>query len=253
MDREYPCRACQHPVKTHYCGFCGEYQQHERFTLQRVLSGIPNAILNFERGLLFTIRSLAIKPGVAIRDYLGGVRSKHYRPLNFVFLIGGLYTLLFSFVKIRGKLDAAAYDTAREAFIAEQSLQYQAFLLLLQLPLLSIASWLLFRRQKFYYGEHLIGNAYMVGEITLFQLITFPLYVAFNHSVGVDVLNIVYLLFMAGFGFFTYFDWFFQRRNEPAAVLLSITAVIVNITIVTVSTGPLMMLIYRLKTLIFGE
>jgi len=86
------------------------------------------------------------------------------------------------------------------------------FSFIVSIAFFSLVSWVMFRKRNFFYGEHLIGNAYMVGEISLYQLIIFPLYVIFNHTAVVDVLNTVYLFFMAGFGFFTYYDWFYKEK-----------------------------------------
>ncbi len=253
METTQSCPACKRQTTTDYCPHCGEFQHPKRFSLGTVLGDIPNAVVNFEKGLLHTIKSLVIRPGETLREYFAGARSKHYRPLNFVFLVGGLYTLLFSLANIQGVLTTAnAQNTSEwDLFIEEQSLQYQAFLLLLQLPIFSLVTWLVFRKRKYYYGEHLIGNAYMVGEISIYQLIMFPLYMVLNNTAGVDVLNFLYLIFIIAYGFFLYYDWFFNRKGFNEA-WLCVLAVVLNIVLVVVSVEPLMILIFKIKTFLFG-
>jgi len=248
------CPSCGIENRTDFCPACGEYQHPERFSFGKVIADVPNAVVNFERGLPYSIRSLAVHPGATVKEYLGGARSRHYRPLNFVFLVGGLYTLLFSLADIQGVMAPINEQTASkwEVFIQEQSLQYQAFLILFQLPFFSLVSWLLFRKRGFFYGEHLIGNAYMVGEISIFQLVMFPFYAWMNNSVGVDILNFVYLLFMMSYAFFMYYDWFYNRKGFNEA-WLCVLAVVLNIIVVMVSVEPLMIVIYKIKTFLFGE
>ena len=57
----------------------------------------------------------------------------------------------------------------------------------------------------------------------------------------------------AGFGFFTYYDWFYQRKGTAMQILLCIAAVIANIAAVAITSYPLMIIIYQVKTAIFGE
>ena len=58
-----PCPSCHAIVSTDYCSKCGEYQHHQRFSFKKVIYDIPNAVMNFERGLLYTIRSMAVSRG----------------------------------------------------------------------------------------------------------------------------------------------------------------------------------------------
>lgn len=247
------CPACNRENTSEFCPECGENQHPKRFSIGTVIGDVPNAIVNFERGLPYTIRELALRPGKTVRGYLAGARSRHYRPLNFVFLVGGLYTLFFSLANIQGVMgtDATSGMTEWELFIQEQSIQYQAFLLLMQLPFFALVSWLLFRKRGFYYGEHLVGNAFMVAEITLYQLLMFPLYSVFNHTAVVDVLNIIYLFFMMGYGIYMYYDWFYQRRGFGEA-WRCVLAVVLNIILVVITVDPLMILIFRINAALFG-
>jgi len=67
------------------------------------------------------------------------------------------------------------------------------------------------------------------------------------------VLNILYVFFIAGFGFFTYFDWFYARKTSFGSISLTIAAVLANITLVVITAEPLLLLIYQIRNAIFGE
>lgn len=91
----------------------------------------------------------------------------------------------------------------------------------------------------------------MVGEITLYQLIMFPFYSWMNNTIGVDILNFGYLFFMIGYGFYMYYDWFYSKKGFNEA-WLCVLAVVLNIILVVASAEPLMIVIYKIKTFLFG-
>ena len=72
--------------------------QPARITWSLIGTDLIN-VLNFEKGVFYTIKGLVIKPKATIDDYLYGNRSQHANPLRFLIFSTALVTLLsFYFV-----------------------------------------------------------------------------------------------------------------------------------------------------------
>lgn len=55
-------------------------------------------------------------------------------------------------------------------------------ILMLQFPVIAIFTWLFFRNRKYKFGEHLVANAFFIGEISITRIILFPLYYIYNKT-----------------------------------------------------------------------
>ncbi len=237
-----------------FCSICGENLHQQRFTAKEVLYDVPNAVISFDRGLFRTFRMLSIRPGETVRKILAGLRIRYYKPLNFIFLMGVLYTLLFASFNIDGKIEQSTNDnSAFDDFLLTKSIQWQAFLLLIQIPVIALSSWFLFRKKGLYYGEHIVANSYMVGEVTLFPIIMFPLYLICNNTIVVDILNYVYLALILFYATFFYYDWLFERKGGISYILKCFGVVIISVLILAITFTPMMIILYKINVLIWGK
>ncbi len=90
------CKNCNAEVTQNYCPNCGHPTILKRIDGQYILQEIRN-VLNFEKGILFTIRELAINPGKSIIDFLNENRSRLVKPIVFLIVSSLIYTILNNF------------------------------------------------------------------------------------------------------------------------------------------------------------
>jgi hypothetical protein len=90
------CKNCKTEVTQNYCPNCGHPAILKRIDGQYILQEIGN-VLNFEKGILFTIRELAINPGKSIIDFLHTNRNRLVKPIVFLIVSSLFYTLLNDF------------------------------------------------------------------------------------------------------------------------------------------------------------
>ena len=88
-----PCLNCGKAVKENYCPNCGQAAQIKRIDANYVAHAIGQ-VLNFERGILFTVWELLIRPGENIRDFLSENRRRLVKPIIFIIAT----SLIFSFI-----------------------------------------------------------------------------------------------------------------------------------------------------------
>ncbi|MEL6717449.1 MAG: DUF3667 domain-containing protein [Bacteroidota bacterium] len=198
-------------------------QSHNRIDFRHIYESILK-VLNFEKGLLLTVKEMVLCPEKVIRTYLGGENRKVYtNPIQYVAILVGAYFFLFSLLPENlfdlAALQEGAYtggynmtganteideEQMKEAMEMGQTVstfifQYLNLITFLFIPITAIFTYLVYRKVKLYYPEHLVLNAYVTGTYTLLGILTFPLYF-------IDTS----LAFLSSMGIFTYQFWAFM-------------------------------------------
>ena len=173
--------------------------------MKQLAHDVPDVFFDVDRGLFYTMRKFLTQPGTQIKKYFAGHRLQHYKPLKYVLFIGGLNAFIYAKVPITNGVP----QSGLEAF----GTQWNTLLLLLQFPLIALATWAIFRKRKYTYGEHFIANAFLIGEVSLFNIALFPLRYCLNNTPSVIIGDLLYLSFIIGYYSFAFFDWFYDRKG----------------------------------------
>lgn len=138
-----------------------------------------------DKGLLHLIRSLATKTGEVAREFCDGRRKTYFSPLNFFLITIAVSFFIFSLDDGRAIVESVSRDQlfnsysdpARRAFIERFMTRMQSAMLFLRdyyklsymvsLPVYTLFYWLMFRRERFNFAEHLVANLYMQGFAVL--------------------------------------------------------------------------------------
>ncbi|KPM31776.1 Membrane protein [Croceitalea dokdonensis DOKDO 023] len=71
-----------------------------KLTVQTFFTELQESILQIDRGFLFTIKELFIRPGNAIRDFIQGKRKNYFKPVAYAFTLSTLYFLVTRLIEI---------------------------------------------------------------------------------------------------------------------------------------------------------
>ena len=93
------CKNCNAEVKQNYCPNCGQPVKLKRIDGKYIVYEIGQ-ILNFERGILYTIRGLLIRPGKDIRNFISENRNRLVKPIVFIIVTSLIYSLINHFFNI---------------------------------------------------------------------------------------------------------------------------------------------------------
>lgn len=163
----------------------------ERFTLQKIIKDILY-VLNLEQGMGYTIKQLLLAPGATINEYLFEDRNRLTRPFQLIVLLVAIATFLTLLVlpdmdeliaelhKTEGWDNFTPAVQESMEWFTKNMKQYFNVFFLAGIPFISLATFLIFRKSKYYYAEHLIINTYLSSPQTLF----FILYVPFLKASG---------------------------------------------------------------------
>ena len=125
------CKNCENEFEGEYCNECGQ-RVIDKITWNHIMGSWLSAF-NVEKGFAYNLRELTIRPGAAIRKYIGGVTKPFLNPLSY-FLLSLAFLLLL--VQLRFRLDLIDFgrheDINREVLVYAQIVAYG---LLLVFPL----------------------------------------------------------------------------------------------------------------------
>jgi hypothetical protein len=231
------CPHCKTPGSGKLCSQCGENLHPKRITFAKLIKDIPDVFFDLEYGLLYTIRTFLTRPGAEIKEYFAGDRQKHYKPVKFVIFVAGLATLLFIFFDINDGTERAKEDIQEV---------YSAAILLLQFPLISVGTWLFFRNRKYTFGEHLVANAFLIGEVVLFNIVFFPVYLMLNGTQFIGLIALLYIFWIIFYYTYVLYDWFYEKKTTAGFFKsLGVTLLLfVIVQLLTVLVTPLLRAIF---------
>jgi hypothetical protein len=79
------CKTCNIEINGNYCLNCGQALELKRIDRAYVLSEI-GSVINFDKGIFYTIRELLIRPGTTIKDFIENDRNRLVKPLIFIII-----------------------------------------------------------------------------------------------------------------------------------------------------------------------
>jgi hypothetical protein len=158
---------------------CGQKVQEGRFTVRKSLITLANTIVNVERGFFYTSIMMFKSPGVVIADYIRGNTRPYMHPVRYAFTLLTMALIAFQFYDISefsflpGEQENNPFP--REKYV-EFAMKYSNFIsLIVFIPFMGWASWIVNRKTRTNYAEHIIAMLYVVGHNALYGLLLTPL------------------------------------------------------------------------------
>ena len=201
------CKNCSAEVNQNYCPNCGQPTKLKRIDGKYIMHEIKH-ILNFERGILFTVRELLLRPGENVRNFISENRIRLVKPIVFIIVTSLIYSLINHFFQIEDgyvKFDETKQSTTGNIFKWVQDHYGYANIIMGMF----IAFWtkLLFRKYNYNYFEILILLCFVMG-IGMLIYSSFALFQGLTH---IDLMQI------AGIVGFIYSTWaigqFFDKKK----------------------------------------
>lgn len=243
------CKNCGNEFEGYYCNHCGQKADIDRITFATLRREILDAF-DLERGLGYTIKSLTLNAGGAIKEYLEGKRKRHYNPLKYLLLVAAITTFLqFNLLEIINPNELAkgyveGYEVTGPENIDKEEVtkksreiaakftkrisQLATPITLLLLPFLSFFSRRMFRKAQYNIYEHLVINTFVIAHSSTL-LIPFLLggYFYSKLFIASYLINILYM-------FWAYYKTF---NYSIAATLFRVVIVVVASYVIILIIG----------------
>jgi hypothetical protein len=196
------CKNCEGEFEGNFCNYCGQKATVGRLSFTHLITEVPITIFKVNRGFLFTVKELALRPGHSIRDYISGKRAFYYKPVAFLLVTTTLYALSFYLLDRNTVIGDIVFgfqtgieekQTPDRFQILSWITQNQAYFVLVMLCLFSAASYLVFQKSRNNYVEHLVLNIYITGQqMLIFLLLGLLIFQEGALMVILLVVNILY-------------------------------------------------------------
>jgi hypothetical protein len=169
------CKNCNKQLKEKFCGNCGQSADTHAMNFHFLWHDIQHGLFHFDKGILYTVKELFLKPGKTIREFIEGKRVRHFRPISFVLVLATVYGFLYKYFQINTVAEFALNKNKHLVETINNWLaSHYAISTLITIPIYALSSYLIFRKQGYNYIENFILNAYIAGQKLVVMLITFP-------------------------------------------------------------------------------
>ncbi|MBX2871455.1 MAG: DUF3667 domain-containing protein [Saprospiraceae bacterium] len=238
------CKNCEKSFEGSYCNHCGQKSEIRRIDAKYLLHEIPNSVFQLDRGFLFTVKELFLRPGHSIRAFLQGKRKPHYKPFAYLIITFTLYALAAYFMARNTYIDDLLFGFKGRMMESGEAVNtpildwisaHQVYVTLLILPFFSLASYLAFIRSSYNYFEHLVLNLYITGQQMIIYLILGFIFFQDNVLTGVPILIGFF------YNFWVYYQFFHHKRPMAKVGLIALTYLtfVIGVLLITVVAGNL--------------
>lgn len=174
------CANCSRPMdggEQKFCPACGQPTPAHRIDWHFLGHELEHSILHMDRGVLYTIKNLMLRPGHLMRDYLGGKREGIVKPLLFLMMTAGALLFVSHMMGSEPMSAEAAFQESdgqrrlREAIVLWMNKNF-ALVTLLLLPIEAAAFKLAFRKfREVNYTEWLVMVSYLTAFTSLVWIV----------------------------------------------------------------------------------
>lgn len=165
MNQTAYCKRCDSELYGEFCSTCGHPGNLKRIDGRYLLSEM-SSVLNFDKGILYTIRELLLRPGYSIRRFIKEDRSRLVKPVIFLIVCSLIYTMGQQFLHFekdyaQANAQAAGESAVRDILVWVQKNYGYANIIMA----FFIAFWVqvFFRKKGYNYFEVLILLFYVIG------------------------------------------------------------------------------------------
>lgn len=206
------CKKCNADVALNYCPNCGHPKAIARIDGSYLLDEIRR-VLSFEKGFLFTIRELTMKPGKSIQAFIEEDRNRLVKPIVFLIVTSLIYSAvngIFHFEDNYVNYSDVKESTTLSMFKWIQGNYGYANIIMA----IFIALWikLFFRKEKFNIFEIIILLCFIMGMGML-------IYAIFGVAQSMTGVSLMQISAMLGFAYFTWaIGQFFGKRKAGSYI-----------------------------------
>jgi len=215
------CVNCKHTVNEKFCPNCGQPANLKRIDKHYIIHEIQH-LLHFEKGFLYTVKELFIRPGFVIKTYINENRTKLIKPIPFLIFTSLIYTLVNNYfhveegiVNFNGAETHANGSSIKAIFGWVQS--HYGYANIMMGGLIAVLLKLFFRKSNYNIFEITILLCFVMGEGML-------LLALFSAIAGITKMNAIFAL--AGVVAFIYTTLAIGQFYGPKKVMSYVKAFI---------------------------
>lgn len=169
------CKNCGTLITGNFCSNCGQ-KKYKRIDRKYLIDELQYTVLHTNKGFFYSVKKILRNPGKTAKEFIEGSRVNHYKPILLTFLLSGISTFIsFKFLDTT-RIMKEYYASLKMPETTSNNVMtflssYNSLIMLISIPIISIITYLLFRKWKTNYYEHIIMNAYIQCFYLLFNIL----------------------------------------------------------------------------------
>jgi hypothetical protein len=246
------CKNCGNHFTGQFCNECGQKDAH-RITLSHIGHEFIHAFTHADKGIFHLFLQLFIRPGKVAYEYIvEGKRKKYFPPFQYILILG----TIAAFVAINSHFLEHAMEIAGQQqkyskrqiefmnTISHFQTKYYNFVILMQLPFLALASFLVYRKKGLYYAEHLTLQTFITAQTSVIGMIVmiviglsgkFGIYIGFILAFMATIFQVfAYMQFFSGKTWKDVLRAFSSNLLGQFFFMLFMVVIIVSVLIISV-------------------
>lgn len=234
------CKRCNAALSGEFCSDCGQKARLERINGSYIKHEIEH-LFHFEKGFLFTVRELLVRPGKNVSDFLTVNRGRLVKPVTFIIITSLIYTLINQYFHIEEQYVqfGEAKATATGAIFKWITDHYGYSNMLMGIFIVFFIR-LFFRKHHYNFYEILILICYVMGV----GMLIMGLVSILQGLLHFDFMQLAGILFMA---YTTYAIADFYDRRKPLNYVKAFSAYLVGMILFFATAVIIGTLIDQLK------
>jgi len=159
-----------------YCKSCGGKVIRQRLTFKNLFEHLSETFFNYDNKLLRTFTQLFAKPDEVVGDYIDGVRKKYVNPISYLGIALTLTGVVIYLMKrSASEIDFDVFNQGLSqsymSKIQSFSTDYSSIIFLSYIPLLVIASWLIFKKRNYNITERTVAFTYIMAQYSIASIL----------------------------------------------------------------------------------
>lgn len=211
MEQLNQCKNCQNQFTGKFCNQCGQKWIDWRWNNKKLIVSASSAVFNLEKGFFFTFKNLLLRPGKMVREYLDGKTVNYTNPFRYALLAIaasvfiaftlGVWDLQVENI-VEGYKKIGLIDSKQSELEMKERMSAVAKFIniipLALLPFIAFTTKMIFSKQRLLYAEYTILTAFVIGQATLYGIISlmitylFPSLVNLFMGAGFFIAALVY-------------------------------------------------------------
>lgn len=228
------CLNCENKFEGEFCNICGQSSSTHRFTMREWAKEIPRKLLNIEKGFFGTMKSLFLRPGISIREYLKGKRKLLINPFVYVLVMCGVYIVLSSMFAQNPTLEVTEnQELTKDIFKLSAYIQkeyYKIIIIVMILPM-TIGTSIAYLRSNYNFAENLVLNAYLIGQLVIGDMILLFLGLILEFETNKNVFLLADLFLKYPYWFWVYYNFFKPSKWYWGILQFILSLIILNISL----------------------
>ena len=213
------CISCKNEHDENYCPKCGERKGIRKITITSIFEDALSTITDMDRGFLYNLKTLILKPKKLIFDYIQGKRKGVLNPVSFLIIAITIYLICITVFDTSKHV--SEIDLGEKGSVQRQAIETGKFIRahlkyfwILSIVPLALSLKLIFK--KYNYAEYLAISSFVIGQATLVGIVSFLIFkfpLIYDPVVYIVLLWLIYKIFE-------------DKSNKFETLLLSLAALL---------------------------